>query len=150
MKPVFPHQDQGLVHVRRYGTLSVATQLRDEAERWLLPRGGVTRSIALSRRRGVGDCSVLEMNMVCSYVSDHFVHDTYHSGQSRTVSPLLVLYVNLEIPVVDSKWIWSSTGMILLSSILAYCSSTILFFASTVLPGRCSDAGCTSQGVCHE
>ena len=64
------------VAARRYGTPSVAAQLCDESERWLLPRNGVTRSIALSRGRGIEDCSVLGINIVCSYVSYHFVHDT--------------------------------------------------------------------------
>ena len=58
-----------LRNVRRYGTPSITSQLRDEAERWLLPRNGVQRSIALSRGRGIEDCSVLGMNVVCSNVS---------------------------------------------------------------------------------
>ena len=84
VKPVFPHKDQGLQclsvevvyhgpvdllrNLRRYGTPSVATQLRDEAERWLLPRNGVTRSIALSRGRGPRDeyCLQLCLLSFCS------------------------------------------------------------------------------------
>ena len=66
-------------------------------KRWLLPRSGVLRHIALHRGRVVEDCSVLGMDVVNCYVSCHPVHDTYHASQSWAVSSLLILHVSLEI-----------------------------------------------------
>ena len=74
-----------------------ASQLRDEIERWLLPRNGALRCIALYRGRSAEDCAVLGMDVVGCNVSHHFVHDTYHTGQSRVVSSFLVPDVGLEI-----------------------------------------------------
>ena len=153
VKPVFSRNDQGLQclsvevvyhgpvdllrNVRRHGTPSVASQLRDEAECWLLPRNGVQRSIALSRGRGIEDRSVLGMNVVCSNVSCYFVQDTYDTGQSWGVSSFPVLDVNLEILrnadsggglEIDQEL----DSMILLSSFLAYCSSAISVLVGTV------------------
>ena len=134
----------------------VASQLRDE-ERRLLPRNGAQRSIALSRVRGIEDSSVLGMNVVCSDVSYHFVHDTCHTGQSRTVSSLPVLDVNLEILrnadscgglEVDQE-LDGHDSAVLFSRVLLVRNSP-LFVGTVSSPGKCSGAGCTSRGVCHE
>ena len=159
VKPVFPRNNQGLQcltaevvnhgpvdvlrNVRRYGTPSVASQLRDEVERWLLPRNGVLRSIALSRAPGIEDCSVLGMNVVCINVSYNFVHDTYYTGQSGTVSSFPVLEVNLE----TLRNAVSCGGLRIEQELDGHDSAVFFSRVGTVSsPGKHSGAGCTSRG----
>ena len=117
-----------LRNVYRHVAPLVACQLFDEIERWLLPRNGILRCIALNRGRSIEDCSVLGMDVVCNNVSHHFVHDTYYTCQTRVVFSLLFVGVHLKMfkNVVSCGSVKiDHDGMILLPSFFPCCSLAI-------------------------